>query len=176
MHALQGDGRLQRTYKFGPFRLYSRRRLLAGRLSESVADALGLNPLPDLGAGLRRQETASREAQERFFFGKYHLGIREGSRARQAEEAFRAAIALDPQYARTYAGLAHALVAVTWLDNRPAVDGMAGAKAAALEALRLDDSLAEAHAALGVVQHAFDFDHESAEESLPSNRKAKRVW
>jgi len=32
------------------------------------------------------------------------------------------------------------------------------------------------HAERGVVQHAFDFDHVSAEESLPSNRKAKRVW
>ena len=136
-----------------------------GRLSESVVDALGLNLAPGVRASLRRQETASREAQERFFFGKYHLGVREGSRARLAEEAFRAAIALDPQYARAYAGLAHALIAATWLDNRPAVHGMAGAKAVALEALRLDDSLAEAHAALGVVQHGFDWDHEAAEES-----------
>jgi len=139
---------------------------LEARISESLADALQMQLAPGVRESIRRQDTVSVEARERYFFGKYHLGVREGARARQAEEAFRAAIRLDPQYALAHAGLAHALIAVTWLDGRRALETMPEAKAAALEALHLDHSLADAYAALGQVQHQFEFDHEAAERSF----------
>ena len=139
---------------------------LEARISESLAEALQLELAPAERESIRRQETVSLEAQERYFFGKYHLGVREGARARQAEEAFRAAIRLDPHYARAHAGLAHALSAVTWLDRRPARETQPESKAAALEALRLDPSLADAYAALGNVQHRFEFDHVAADRSF----------
>jgi DNA-binding winged helix-turn-helix (wHTH) protein/TolB-like protein/Tfp pilus assembly protein PilF len=134
-----------------------------GRMSESLADALSLSLAGDEREAIRKPETANLEAQERFFFGKYHLGIREGERFAQAEQAFRAAIELDPLYARAHAGLSLALSAVAWSGDRPGVEVMSAAKAVALEALRLDDSLAEAHTALAVVHEAFEFDRAAAE-------------
>jgi DNA-binding winged helix-turn-helix (wHTH) protein/TolB-like protein/Tfp pilus assembly protein PilF len=134
-----------------------------GRMSEALADALKLSLAGAVREAIRTPETANPEAQERFFFGKHHLSIREGRRFAQAEQAFREAIELDPLYARAHAGLSLALSAVAWSGDRPGSDVIAPAKAAALEALRLDDSIAEAHTALAVVHEAFEFDRPAAE-------------
>lgn len=136
-----------------------------GSISESLVDALQLKLEPGVRASIRRPYTVSVEAQERYFFGKYHLGIRQRQRTEQAEAAFRSAIRMDPAYAPAYSGLAHALIGLTWQAGRPAREAMPLAKEAALEALRLDSSLAEAHAAIGQIQESFELDPDGAERS-----------
>jgi TolB-like protein/DNA-binding winged helix-turn-helix (wHTH) protein len=74
------------------------------------------------------------------------------------------AIARDPNYALAWAGLADSLIAIG--DIEPQVDPkdyMPRARDAALKALQLDPSLAEAHAALGMVACHYDFDWPTAE-------------
>jgi TolB-like protein/Flp pilus assembly protein TadD len=80
---------------------------------------------------------------------------------------FRAAIAKDPEFARAYAGLAEAcaLLATVPFDALPPRETMPQAAAAAQRALELDDSLAEAHAALGLVRHHYEWNWRGAEES-----------
>ena len=74
-------------------------------------------------------------------------------------------IAKDPANALAYAGLAEAYTGLSgfYLDPREA---MPKAKRAAETALRLDESLADAHAALGYVHLVCDWDGPAAEKAL----------
>jgi serine/threonine protein kinase/tetratricopeptide (TPR) repeat protein len=76
------------------------------------------------------------------------------------------AIALDPSYAPAHVVLAEShLWSAFWGSTDPR-EAFAGAKAAALEALRLDDSIADAHSALGTVLGSGEFDWPGAEREF----------
>ena len=76
-------------------------------------------------------------------------------RLTRALDAFHRAIAIDPTYALAYAGQADAYYRATTIHLTPQ-EGVPRARAAALAALRLDDGLAEAHAALGIIKFRYD--------------------
>jgi len=81
---------------------------------------------------------------------------------------FQEAISIDPDYARAYAGLADAYHYAVDLDCMDRADGLTRAKEAAMKALELDDTLAEAHAALGdLIFHDMRY-----EEALEEFRRA----
>ncbi|HJQ23842.1 MAG TPA: protein kinase, partial [Blastocatellia bacterium] len=85
-----------------------------------------------------------------------------------AEELFRGAIARDSLYAQPWAGLAEAhssfaIGNIASVQPRPEFEQ---ARIAAVRALALDSTVAEAHAALAVVQMMYDFDWRAAERSL----------
>jgi DNA-binding SARP family transcriptional activator len=61
---------------------------------------------------------------------------------------FHHAIALDPDYAEAYAGLANAYVMIAYFGYAPSVAVMPRAKEAALRSMRLDSTLVSAHPAL----------------------------
>ena len=87
---------------------------------------------------------------------------------RKAIEYYKRAIEVDPQSALTYAGLAHCLF---WMGAgeygfRAPSEVMPKAGEAALEALRIDDSSAEAHLSLAMVKFRFEWDWEGAEKHL----------
>lgn len=80
--------------------------------------------------------------------------------------ALYAAIALDPRFALAHCGLAEycwieAFYAAV-LPKNPLIKG----KAAAEAALRLDDSLAEAHAMRGIFRAYLDLDWQGAEDAF----------
>src|SRR5262249_48496668 len=64
---------------------------------------------------------------------------------------YEQAIARDPNYALAYAGLAEAYVILPNYTGAAPQEAYSKAKAAALKALQLDDKLAEAHTALGML-------------------------
>ncbi len=68
----------------------------------------------------------------------------------QAAVYYKQAIEKDPGYALAYSGLAETYVLFPVYSVGAPRDSMPQAKAAALKALAIDDSLAEAHAALGL--------------------------
>jgi tetratricopeptide (TPR) repeat protein len=73
-------------------------------------------------------------------------------------EYFNQAIALDPNYALAYAGLADTYVDLPFYRNEPVREAMSPAREAAMKALSLDGDLAEPHATLGhVYTHEYDF-------------------
>ena len=78
------------------------------------------------------------------------------------------AIEIDPQAALIYAGLAHCLYLMGTGEYgfRAPSQVMPKAKEAALKALSIDDSIAEAHLSLGMVKFYFDWDWEGAEKHL----------
>lgn len=84
----------------------------------------------------------------------------------EAEAAFRAAVALDPTCAAAHAGIALVHCAKAALHATAPADAYARAKGAALRALALDDSCADALVALGSVMFLSEWDWVGAERSL----------
>jgi tetratricopeptide (TPR) repeat protein len=83
----------------------------------------------------------------------------------EAIKEFQQALANDPSEAQAYAGLADAYCDQSTLLKAP-LEVMPKAKAAAVRAIELDDSLAEAHASLGYVKLNFDWDWPGAEREF----------
>ncbi len=91
--------------------------------------------------------------------------IAPGDDIERAIKFFRKAIAIDPSDALAYAGLAAAYYDQSTFFRAP-LEVMPTAKAAAIKAIQLDDSLAEAHASLGYVKLNFDWDWTGAEREF----------
>ena len=110
--------------------------------------------------------TASYEAYDLYLKGRYFWNKRTRAGFLQAASYFQQAIAKDPGYASAYAGLADTFGLMSTWYAAPQQEFMPKAKAAALNALALDDSLAEAHASLALVAENYDYDWQTAEKEF----------
>ena len=80
-------------------------------------------------------------------------------------EYFQQAIAKDPNYAMAYAGLADSYISLGSGFVVPK-EAFPKAKEAALRALEIDDTLAEAHASLGFIKANYDWDWSGGEREF----------
>ena len=126
---------------------------VARAIADHIQRKLGVHP--NVNTAARRPVNA--EAYEAYLRGRYFFDKRDGESAKKSVECFRLAIAADPEFAAAYAGLAEALPAMNWFTNQAPIDVMPEAKAAAKKALDLDDSLGEAHTALGGLLGLYDW-------------------
>jgi tetratricopeptide (TPR) repeat protein len=83
----------------------------------------------------------------------------------RAAESFREVNQIDPGYARGYAGLADAYIELVGFAYIEPSEGIRKAEAAAQQAIALDDSLAEAHSALGYIR-ALKWDWEGSQREF----------
>jgi tetratricopeptide (TPR) repeat protein len=93
--------------------------------------------------------TTNPEAYQLYLKGRFQWNKRTGDALKQAVEFYNQAIEKDPSYALAYAGLAESFILFPSYSAGSTQDNMQRAKAAALRSLEIDDSLAEAHTALG---------------------------
>ncbi len=121
-------------------------------ISDQVVRALSIKLTSDEKTRLVRHHTGTIEAYHWYLKGTYFLNKRTSEGLRKASESFETAVARDPNYAMAYAGLADARNLLASYGVLPTNKSIPGAKEAALKALALDDSLAEAHAALAHIQ------------------------
>jgi DNA-binding winged helix-turn-helix (wHTH) protein/Flp pilus assembly protein TadD len=105
-------------------------------------------------------------AYEQFGRGRFHLLAASMFEIPKAVEAFRAAAALDPQYAPAQAGLALARCAEASYRLAAPAEAYGEARSAALRALALDGSSADAQLALGTVMLFAEWNWSGAERSL----------
>ncbi|HEY7943282.1 MAG TPA: tetratricopeptide repeat protein, partial [Casimicrobiaceae bacterium] len=126
-------------------------------IAEHAADALALRLGADGKQRLTRRDTDNVDAYQCYLTGRHHIAKLTPPEIRKGIAMFERAIALDPRYARAYAGAADAYrrlpIACDW---RP-TEAFPQAQAAALEALALDATVAEAHFALGFVRFWYDW-------------------
>jgi TolB-like protein/Tfp pilus assembly protein PilF len=115
-------------------------------------------------AKVEKNYTANPEAYQLYLKGKFYWNKRTGESLKQAADLYRQAIEKDPNYALAYSGLAETYVLFSSYDVAPADDSMPQAKAAALRALAIDDSLAEAHNALGFYLSNYEWDRVGSEK------------
>jgi Tfp pilus assembly protein PilF len=108
--------------------------------------------------------TANAEAYQLYLKGRYYLLKGAEPDLLTGISYFQKAIEIDPSYAIAYVGLADAYRSPSL--EIPPTEGMAKAKAAALKAIELDDTLADGHAVLGWVHFWYDWDWSLAESQF----------
>jgi TolB-like protein/Flp pilus assembly protein TadD len=127
-------------------------------ISEAVARALASSISAGEARQVGRDRPTSPNAYDAYLRGRYFWNQRSAPATRKARALFAEAIALDPDYALAYAGLADALRYFPDPDYDPQ-----RSRALAERALELDDTLAEAHASLGNLSLFADWNFEAAE-------------
>src|SRR5213079_1503812 len=120
-------------------------------IAKTIADALQAKLTGSEKQMMAAQPKNSTEAYELYHKGKSLWEKRSGDNIPKAIAYYEQAIARDPNYALAYAGLAKAYILLPFYAGADRLDAFSKAKDAALNALRLDSNLAEAHAALGKV-------------------------
>ncbi|MGI8545472.1 MAG: protein kinase domain-containing protein [Aridibacter sp.] len=112
--------------------------------------------------------TENTEAYQLYLKGRFYWNKRTDEGLRKSVEYFNQAIEKDPNYALAYAGLADSYVIFPGFAVSPPKVAYPQAKAAAEKALALDETLAEAHAALGLILFAYEWN--AAESSREFQR------
>ncbi len=139
-------------------------------LQDEISDEIVATLKEKFGTAARRSSvhhpTENLEAYNNYLKGRYFWNRRTEVGLRKGIEFFERAIAADPEYSRAHAGLADSYVILGVYGGQPPREVMPKARASALEALRLESGLAEAHTSLACVQAVFDWDWDTAEASF----------
>lgn len=109
----------------------------------------------------RKRYTDNTEAYQAYLKGRYFWTRRTPDSLKKGIEFFQQAAKLDPDYALAYAGLADSYIVLSFIE-RPA-DAFSKAEENAFNALRIDDTLAEAHTSLAQVKELSEHDWLTAE-------------
>jgi serine/threonine protein kinase/tetratricopeptide (TPR) repeat protein len=105
-------------------------------------------------------------AYQLYLKGRHYWNRRSWDSLRKGIENFQEAIARDPLYTLAYVGMADSYNLLGYYAERRPREAFPKAKAAAQQAVRLDDTLAEAHASLGYSKLFFDWDWDGAEHEF----------
>jgi TolB-like protein/DNA-binding winged helix-turn-helix (wHTH) protein/Flp pilus assembly protein TadD len=106
------------------------------------------------------------QAYDSYLKGRYYWNKRTIEGLKEAINYFKQSISIDPGYAEAYSGLADSYaLAGDWANGiLPPSEAFPLAKAAANEALALNDSLGEAHTSLALVLDLYYWDWDAAEK------------
>ena len=96
--------------------------------------------------------------------GRYHTLKLTRAETDKAINYFQQAIEIDPNYALAYTGVARAYLPMALTSGVPSWEAMPKAKAAALRAIEIDETLAEGHITLGLVMFWYDWDWQASEK------------
>jgi len=143
--------------------------VLQSEIARAVAGAIALTLTPDAHARLARARSVRAESYQDYLRGRYFFWKRTEAALRQALGYFQRAIAADPDYAPAYSGLADcysSLGSSASVGGLPPRQAMPEAKAAAVKALQIDGTLAEAHNSLAYVHLIYDWDLAASEKEF----------
>ena len=128
-------------------------------IARSIADALKLKlggRAAELSSNSRGTESLA--AYDSYLRGRYFWNRRGAPNLRKALAYFEESIARDSGFARAYAALAITFALLPEYTDAPPPDALGKTRSAAMRALALDSTLAEAHTALGLAfVHAWNF-------------------
>jgi TolB-like protein/Flp pilus assembly protein TadD len=132
-------------------------------VAKQVAQVLQVKLLSAEKRMLEKAPTSNIEAYTLYLKGIHHLRSFEGSSGQErAATHFEEAVANDPSFALAYAYLAYTYNQMGFYGMMPSDEAGRKAKHFASKALELDDTLAEAHHAMGRVMRNYDWDFAGA--------------
>ena len=145
---------------------------MESEIAGAIANQIQANLTPEQEARLTNAQPLNLKAFEAYLQGNYHvtqardLEYHSNQETMQSELAtardfFQKAISEDPNYAPAYAGLAE-----TWFSRSVAEGGPEKEREALERALQLDPTLAEAHVALGELEHIRSWNWADSEREL----------
>ncbi|MGA7632928.1 MAG: winged helix-turn-helix domain-containing protein [Terriglobales bacterium] len=133
---------------------------LQKRVAGAIADQIRINLTPQEQAALKSLKVVNPEAYESYLKGRYFWNKRTSDGLKVALAYFKQAVEEDPKYTQAYSGLAdtYALLGDWQYAVMTPKEAFPQAKAAAIKALELDNTLGEAHNSLAFVLDGFDWD------------------
>jgi serine/threonine protein kinase len=137
-------------------------------IQDEISQAIVEKLRPRLAAGrpFIKRYTENLAAYDLCLKARYQL-LKMTPEGREAGRRYcEQAIALDPNHALAHVMLAESFFWSAFWGSTDPRKAFAGAKSAALEALRLDDTIADAHSALGTVLGSGEFDWPGAEREF----------
>jgi serine/threonine-protein kinase len=132
-------------------------------ISLAIAEKLKPTLLGKEKEKLARRQTVDIEAYNLYLMGKWHWSKLSEEGARRGFEYFTRAVEKDPNCALAYVGLANIYNISSFVTLSPPTETAPKAREAALKALEIDDTLAEAHSALAFVMATYDWDWSGSE-------------
>jgi TolB-like protein/Tfp pilus assembly protein PilF len=134
---------------------------LQGEIASRIADQVEITLSPQEKERFATPRPVDPKAYEAYLKGQSYFEHWTGAGTLEARKYYREAISIDPNYAQAYAALADTYVFGNVTER--AEEAYPQGRAAALKALQLDNSLADAHAALAQVKFVTDWDWTGAE-------------
>lgn len=141
-------------------------RKLEDEVSRNICTTLHLKLTEEEKKRVSKHETENAEAYQAFLMGRYYRNKRTAEGYEKAIACFEDAIKLDPDYALAYSALADSYVSYDFYGILPPWETSTKAKSAAISALVIDDTLAEAHTSLGCVKMMYERDWSNAEREF----------
>ncbi len=144
-------------------------------ISQSIVGKLKVRLASQTGSGTEiphplappvKRYTENLEAYNLYLKGRYELYKMTREGLDQSKQLFEEAIRLDPNYSLAHDGLAYCWYSEGFLGFVAPKEAMPKAKASVRRAIELDESVAEAHATLGVILALYDWDWAGAEREL----------
>jgi TolB-like protein len=141
---------------------------LQNTVARAIAEQIRINVTPQELVALKHAKVVNPEAYEAYLKGRFFWNKRTGDGLKRAKGYFDQAVATDPNYAQAYSGLAdtYALLGDWQYAVMTTKEALPRAKAAAVRALELDDTLGEAHTSLAFILDGFDWNWESADREF----------
>jgi tetratricopeptide (TPR) repeat protein len=136
---------------------------MQGEIAREISEELRLRLSGQERERLTKRHTENPEAYQLYIRGRYHLEKRTPEELKKGTEYFEQAIRKDPRYGLAHAALADAYNLLAVYRVLPPRDANIKMKAEALEALKIDETLAEAHIVLAAVKRRHDHDWVGAE-------------
>jgi TolB-like protein/Tfp pilus assembly protein PilF len=138
---------------------------LQSEVALDIAHGVQARLTPGERHGFSGKSPVNPAAYEDYLKGRFFLKRASEQDLETAHQYFKRAIAEDPSCARAYAGIADRYYEASsiWMSPREAIPE---ARTAALKALELDSTLAEAHTSLGTVEAVFDWDWKGSEREF----------
>jgi TolB-like protein/Tfp pilus assembly protein PilF len=134
-------------------------------VARRVAEALKVQLGVEAADNLARRPTESLAAYQLFLTGRFHWNEYSKEGFQKSIGFYEDAIKHDPKFARAYSGMADAQIQLG-IDWQPPREQFRKAKVNALQALKLDDKLAEAWVSLGTIQIFHEWAWPEAEASF----------
>jgi TolB-like protein/DNA-binding winged helix-turn-helix (wHTH) protein/Flp pilus assembly protein TadD len=139
---------------------------LQGDVAQAIAKEIQIQVTPQERALLAVSRPVNTAAYEDYLRGRFFWNKRTEAGTKKSIEYFELALQKDPHYAPALSGMADAYNLLGFYGGVPPQQAYPRAKAAATEALKLDDSLAEAHVSLAGTKIWFDWDWSGGEAEL----------
>jgi TolB-like protein/DNA-binding winged helix-turn-helix (wHTH) protein/Tfp pilus assembly protein PilF len=136
---------------------------LQGEVASAIAGEIRVKLTPQEHANIASAHALSPEAHEAYLQGLYFWNKLTEEDIKKSIEHFQKAIQLAPDYAPAYSALAFSYTLLASSGFSPSRENYTQAKKLAQKAIELDESLPDAHAALGFVLCYGDWDWPAAE-------------
>ena len=139
-------------------REYGNLLALQEAVAQNIVEQIEISLTPQERLTLASTHPVAPEAHEEYLKGLYCFYQRTRGALEKSNEFFQQAIARDPNYALAYSGLADTYTMLGFRGHVPSKDALTRAKAAALKAIELDDTLAERHVSLAFIAETHEWD------------------